>query len=317
MLTTGQSRILNQRIEITALHKDGHEFPVELTVIKLVNEGVIRFSAFVRDITERKRAEELTRNYQQSLEQDVHERTKQLEQKTAELEREQQELFIANQQLDVEREKSEHLLLSIIPKDIARRLQAGEQTIAERYDNATVLFADLVGFTEYSSQKDPIEVVDVLNSIFSAFDYFSELHNVEKIKTIGDSYMIVSGIPTPTPHHAIEIANMALEILSTMALLRQSLSANIDIRIGIHSGAVVGGIIGTKKLVFDIWGDTVNTASRMESHGLPGKIHCSEAFYLLTKEHYTFEKRGTISIKSKGAMTTYFLQARKDDRFIM
>jgi adenylate cyclase len=209
--------------------------------------------------------------------------------------------------LQFEREKTEHLLLNILPQSIAKRLKQEMSTIAEQFAEVSVLFADLVGFTEMASTWSPIELVGLLNEIFSAFDKLTEEHHLEKIKTIGDAYMVVSGLPEPNAQHASAIANMALDMQAVMVSFNKRYHKNLSIRVGVHSGPVVAGVIGLKKFIYDLWGDTVNTASRMESHGLADHIQVSDTTYKLLKTQYHFEKRGLIPVKGKGNMTTYFL----------
>jgi class 3 adenylate cyclase len=212
--------------------------------------------------------------------------------------------------LESEQQKSENLLLNILPQTIVDKLKQGENIIAESFSDVSVLFADLVGFTELSSQISPIEIVMLLNDIFSRFDCLAEKHGLEKIKTIGDCYMVVSGLPVPRSDHAPAIAEMALDMQSEIANFNAENSHNISIRIGIHSGPVVAGIIGTKKFIYDLWGDTVNTASRMESHGISGRIQLTETTYELLQNQYQFNQRGLIQVKGKGEMFTYLLTGR-------
>lgn len=220
----------------------------------------------------------------------------------------------AEEQLALEREQTELLLLNILPKPIGERLKHGEHTIAEYFNNVTVLFADLVGFTQLASHLSPIELVDLLNKIFSEFDRLTEKYGLEKIKTIGDAYMVVGGLPVPNSNHAEAIARMALDMQAALSIFNRENNKTFSIRIGIHSGPVVAGVIGLKKFIYDLWGDTVNIASRMESHGLAGTIHLSDATYQLLKDRFLFEKRDKIQVKGKGEMTTYFLLDRKIER---
>ncbi len=213
----------------------------------------------------------------------------------------------AEEALLIEQQRSERLLLNILPETIARCLKQNSRTIAEQFSAVTVLFADIVGFTELATRLSPIELVELLNEIFSAFDRLTETHGLEKIKTIGDSYMVVSGLPQPRADHAQAIAKMALDMQLAIQIVNRQKQRNFQIRIGIHSGSVVAGVIGLKKFIYDLWGDTVNTASRMESHGIPGKIQVSATTYELLKESYLLERRGEIHIKGKGDMETYFL----------
>lgn len=210
--------------------------------------------------------------------------------------------------LRAEQEKSEDLLLNILPGAIAQRLKQEEKNlIADRFDEVTILFADIVGFTRMSSGISATELVNLLNEIFSQFDKLAKKHQVEKIKTIGDSYMVVSGIPMPREDHAEAIAQMALDMQRAIPRFRQPNGQPLQLRIGMSTGPVVAGVIGMAKFIYDLWGDAVNVASRMESMGIPGKIQVTEAAYERLKHRYSFEKRGEIEVKGKGMMTTYWL----------
>jgi adenylate cyclase len=239
-------------------------------------------------------------------------RTAQIEKLARDRARQASELQDAYQQLEAEQAKSEQLLLNILPAAIALRLKANESNIAESFGEVTVLFADIVGFTELSSRIPATAVVKVLNDIFSAFDHLADRHGLEKIKTIGDAYMVVGGLPTPRPDHTEAIANMALDMLREIRLLSLDYSEPFSIRIGISSGPVVAGVIGLRKFIYDLWGDTVNIASRMESHGITGCIQVTAETYEILKDKYTFQKRGAIQVKGKGYMTTYLLIGRKE-----
>ena len=217
----------------------------------------------------------------------------------------------AEEILRAEQEKSERLLLNILPEMIADRLKQGQINIADGFAEVTVLFADIVGFTKISSCTSPEELVELLNKIFSAFDRLSEKYGLEKIKTIGDNYMVAGGLPLPSTNHAECIAEMAMEMQQEIMKFRDESDVPLNIRIGINTGPVVAGVIGTKKFIYDLWGDAVNTASRMESQGLPGKIQVSRSTYELLCDKYVLEKRGKINVKGKGAMTTYLLIGRK------
>lgn len=206
-----------------------------------------------------------------------------------------------------ERERSDALLLNVLPKEIAPRLKAGESPIADAYDAATVLFADIVGSTALAERLDAKQLVALLNEVFSGFDLLAERHGVEKIRTIGDNYMCVAGVPRPRPDHAQAVARLALDMCAFLDELRARGEHRIDLRIGINSGPCVGGVIGLRKFEFDIWGDPVNTASRMESHGIAGRIHLSEATYELLRDDFECEPRGTIEVRGKGPMRTWFL----------
>ncbi|HAT15239.1 MAG TPA: adenylate/guanylate cyclase domain-containing protein [Microcoleaceae bacterium UBA9251] len=213
--------------------------------------------------------------------------------------------------LRAEQEKSERLLLNILPEMIADRLKKGDSNIADGFAEVTILFADIVGFTEISSHTSPQELVELLNKIFSAFDRLSDRYGLEKIKTIGDNYMVAGGLPMPCTNHAESIAEMALEMQQEIMKLSGECDKPLKIRIGINTGPVVAGVIGTKKFIYDLWGDAVNTASRMESQGISGKIQVSDSTYQLLCDRYLLEKRGTINVKGKGDMTTYLLIGRK------
>lgn len=218
-------------------------------------------------------------------------------------------------QIQMEQEKSERLLLNILPKAIADRLKQGERVIADSFAEVTVLFADIVNFTEISLALSPTALVELLNRIFSTFDRLVEQHGLEKIKTIGDAYLAVGGLPTARADHAEAIAELALDMQKEIARFispatSTEVSKPLRMRIGIHTGAVQAGVIGTKKFTYDLWGDTVNTASRMESQGLPGRIQVTAATYELLKRRYTFVPRGAIEVKGKGEMTTYLLTGR-------
>lgn len=213
--------------------------------------------------------------------------------------------------LKMEQRKSELLLLNVLPEAIAKRLKQNDKaSIADHFDNVTVLFADLVGFTKLSTQMSPKELVNLLNQIFSAFDLLVEKYGLEKIKTIGDAYMVVGGLPMPRPDHAEAIAEFALDILIEIDRFNRENNQSFNIRVGIHTGSVVAGVIGLKKFIYDLWGDAVNTASRMESHSVTGRIQVSDATYQILRDKYLLEPRGTISIKGKGEMMTYFLNGR-------
>ncbi|MCT7977071.1 adenylate/guanylate cyclase domain-containing protein [Laspinema olomoucense] len=209
-----------------------------------------------------------------------------------------------------EQEKVQELLLNILPPTIAKQLQEQPGLIAEKFDAVTILFADLVKFTELSTQVSPQELVTLLNTIVSTFDRLTEKHGLEKIKTIGDAYLVVGGVPLSRPDHAEAIAEMALDMQEAIGQFNAEYLTNLSLRIGINTGPVVAGVIGIKKFTYDLWGDAVNTASRMESHGITGKIQISETTYQLLQDKYKFEERGVIDIKGKGEMKTYFLTGR-------
>jgi class 3 adenylate cyclase len=213
--------------------------------------------------------------------------------------------------LDVEKGKSDALLLNILPAAVAERLKEDGESIADGFAQVTVLFSDIVGFTKMSDRLTPAELVRRLNAIFSAFDALADRFGVEKIKTIGDAYMVAGGLPDHKADHAEAIAEMALEMRTALEALKPVLGEAISIRIGIHTGPVVAGVIGKKKFIYDIWGDTVNTASRMESHALPGTIQVSEDTFKLLSSKFALTARGEIEVKGKGQMKTWFLEGRQ------
>jgi adenylate cyclase len=203
--------------------------------------------------------------------------------------------------------RSEGLLLNVLPKSIAERLKRNPGVIAEAHDEVTVLFADVVDFTPFTERTAPARVVGVLDEIFSAFDALAVRHGAEKIKTIGDAYMVATGLPDPRPDHAEAMAEMALDMRDEFARVCKPLEFELAVRIGMDSGSVVAGVIGRHKFIYDLWGDTVNTASRMESHGLPGAIQVSEGAYRRLCDRYDFEDRGEIEVKGKGRRRAYLL----------
>lgn len=215
------------------------------------------------------------------------------------------------EQIEQERKKSDLLLLNILPEPISKRLKQGEDVIADSFSQVTVLFADIVDFTELSATWSPTKTVSLLNQIFSCFDDLADAYHLEKIKTIGDNYMIVGGIPQYREDHAQAVANIALDMQTEIVRIGETEKVPLRMRIGISSGPVVAGIIGKKKFAYDLWGDTVNTASRMESYGLPNQIQVNETTYSLLKHHFLFEQRGLIDIKGKGKIPAYFLKGRK------
>ncbi|MGD1809231.1 ammonium transporter [Dapis sp. BLCC M126] len=258
-------------ITVQGIHKrkDGKTFPVEIRLGLLKAGNGNLILALCRDITERKKAE---------------------------------------QALLLEQEKSEKLLLNILPKPIADKLKENQETIAEGFAEVTVLFADLVGFTELASCAHPQKLVYWLNEIFSRFDLLAEKYGLEKIKTIGDAYMVVGGLPKPMENHAEAIALMAIDMLEEVAHFASEHQRDFRIRIGINTGPVVAGVIGRKKFIYDLWGDTVNIASRMESHGIPGVIQVTETTYQILQHKFLFAERGLIDIKGKGQMKAYILE---------
>ncbi|MGB3401713.1 MAG: adenylate/guanylate cyclase domain-containing protein [Microcoleaceae cyanobacterium] len=217
----------------------------------------------------------------------------------------------AYKQLQVEQQRSENLLLNILPFPIVQRLKKQPTTIADSFTNAAVLFGDIVGFTELSGQIPPAELVQMLNQIFSEFDHLADQHGLEKIKTIGDAYMVVSGLPVPCHDYAEAIADMALDMRLTLDEFNQETGQHFQMRIGIATGPVIAGVIGLKKFIYDLWGDTVNIASRMESHGIANEIQVTEKTYNILRHEYSFQQRGLITIKGKGEMMTYLLKSKK------
>jgi guanylate cyclase len=215
----------------------------------------------------------------------------------------------AHATLGTERERSERLLLNVLPEKVAERLKAGGGRIAERFDDVTVLFADLVGFTRFAERMDPDELVSLLDEIFSAFDDLTEGAGLEKIKTIGDAYMVAGGLPERRPDHAVAVAGMALEMRRELSAIeaRRGLRDAFSLRIGIDCGPVVAGVIGRRKFIYDLWGDTVNMASRMESQGVTGEIQVTSRTRDRLVDAFELRSRGTVDVKGKGPMETYFL----------
>ena len=207
--------------------------------------------------------------------------------------------------LSVERERAEGLLLNVLPEVVAAELKETGTTTARHYESVSVLFADIVGFTPLSAQMDPEEMVDQLNDVFTYFDALADKYGVEKIRTIGDNYMVASGVPVPKADHAQALCAMALE------MLEYSETGPLSFRVGINSGPVVAGVIGTRKFQYDIWGDTVNTASRMESHGEPGRIQISQTTHELIADQFATTPRGAVEVKGKGTLNTYWLASRR------
>ena len=215
--------------------------------------------------------------------------------------------FIAMRLAGQERDRSERLLLNILPAAIAERLKTAPGAIADHSAEVTVLFADIVGFTPLSASKSPQDLVRLLDRIFSEFDALAEKHGLEKIKTIGDAYMAAAGLPERRADHARAAAGMAQDMLAALARIAAETGEALALRIGLNSGPVVAGVIGRKKFIYDMWGDTVNTASRMESHGVPGAIHCSEATAALLRPAFALSARGAMHIEGKGEMRTFLL----------
>ena len=211
-----------------------------------------------------------------------------------------------------EQAKSENLLLNILPKEIAAILKNESRTIADQYTEASILFADMVGFTPLSAQLGPVEMVELLNEAFSYFDSLLDKYDVEKIRTIGDSYMVASGVPRRRADHAQALVCMALEMRDFVTTHIFRNGQRVNFRIGVNSGPVIGGVIGKRKFVYDVWGDAVNVASRMESHGMSGSIQITRATYELIKDEFVCEPRGTVDVKGKGEMEVWLVISAKD-----
>ncbi|HEY9748144.1 MAG TPA: adenylate/guanylate cyclase domain-containing protein [Allocoleopsis sp.] len=218
---------------------------------------------------------------------------------------------VMEEALRYQQEQAERLLSNTLPAPIAKRLKLQEDAIADSFEEVTILFADLTNFTQWASEITPTALVSYLNEIFSSFDELTEKHGLEKIKTIGDAYMVAGGLPIPSDDHVQAIAEMGLDMLRAIAEFNAKHGTNLNLCVGINTGPVVAGVIGTKKFSYDLWGDTVNLASRMESHGLPGRIQVTETSYQRLQNLYSFEERGLIAIKGKGLMKTYLLKAKK------
>jgi len=209
-------------------------------------------------------------------------------------------------------ERAETLLINILPRSIAEKLKANPQTIADSFASASILFADVADFTPMSERLSPAQVVQMLDQLFGHFDELAERYDVEKIKTLGDCYMAAAGIPSPRPDHAHCLASMALDMLDAVREQGAVGSLGFELRIGINSGPVVAGVIGRKRFLYDLWGDAVNTAGRMQTDGTPGRIQITRATYDLLKDEFVCEPRGTVLIKGKGEMETWYLVARRE-----
>ncbi|HEX5533382.1 MAG TPA: adenylate/guanylate cyclase domain-containing protein [Actinomycetales bacterium] len=219
----------------------------------------------------------------------------------------------AHEALEVERQRSERLLLNVLPQAIAERLKTSMGVIADQYESVTVLFADLVGFTEHAATMAPQQLVALLDEIFSAFDRIVEGERVEKIKTIGDAYMLAGGLPEARADHVQAVARTALAMRAEIAAIARRTGRRwLDVRIGMDTGPVVAGVIGRRKFIYDLWGDTVNTASRMESHGLPGQIQITDRVATELGPEFTARPRGSVHVKGKGPMVTYLLERSVD-----
>ncbi len=208
--------------------------------------------------------------------------------------------------------RSERLLLNVLPPEIAQRLKREEYPIADRFDDVSVLFADMVGFTERSAVESPDVTVSILNEFLTAFDGLAQRHGLRPIRTTGDSYLVVGGLPVPRPDHAEAMAGMALDMLDVIKSLNQRHAWNVSFRLGMNVGPAMAAVVGYHRFTYDVWSDTVNTASRMESSGVPDRIQVTEEVYRRLATKFILEPRGTIDIKGKGPMPTYFLLARRD-----
>ncbi|MEG3861469.1 adenylate/guanylate cyclase domain-containing protein [Microcoleus sp. herbarium12] len=244
------------------------------------------------------------------LDMQLREKNKMLQREIADREEAELETRLLLETTKFQKDEIEELLLNILPKAIAERLQNGQSIIADSFSDVSVLFADLVGFTNFASHKTAAETVQVLNQIFSQFDHLSLRHGLEKIKTIGDAYMVVGGLPEPQENHPAAIAQMALDMQAAVASFNAKHNQSFSLRIGINIGGVVAGVIGLTKFSYDLWGDTVNVAHRMESNGISGEIQVTAAVYERLKDKFSFKLRGAIEIKGKGEMMAYLLLGR-------
>ncbi|NEP10956.1 MAG: response regulator [Symploca sp. SIO2C1] len=218
-----------------------------------------------------------------------------------------------NNALREEQKKSERLLLNTLPQTIVEELKQNHRAMPKQYDEASFLFSDIVEFAANSGCMPPTEVVNLLNQVFSTFDQLAQWHGVEKIRTIGDAYFVAGGVPVVRPDHALAIAEMALDMQQAIAKFTWPNGQPLALRIGINTGGpVVAAVLGIKKFAYDVWGDTVNIASRMETQGVPGRIQVTAATYEQLQNKYQLEQRGKITVKSKGEMTTYWLIGRKN-----
>ncbi len=220
-----------------------------------------------------------------------------------------------HEQLASEQAKTEELLLNILPRSIAKRLRDGEERIADSFPTVSVLFADMVGFTKMTRKTTAKALVNMLDEIFSAFDLITEKHGLEKIKTIGDCYMMAGGVPIQREDHALAVTHAAFEMIDFLNEFRERTGSELNMRIGVHSGLVIAGVIGVRKFTYDLWGDTVNVASRMESTGQPGRVHVSPQTAALIGSEYELEARGKIEVKSLGEVETYFVNRHNDKLF--
>ncbi|NEQ43904.1 MAG: response regulator [Leptolyngbya sp. SIOISBB] len=245
-----------------------------------------------------------------NLQKTLHQQTLKLQAQNVQLQREIHERQEIETALRQAQQKSEQLLLNILPEAIVTQLKQCQGSLAERFDEATVLFADIVNFTPIAAQCTPLELVNLLNQIFSEFDRLADSYQLEKIKTIGDAYMAVGGVPVPQADHEIAVADMALAMQAAIRQITPVGEMPLQLRIGINTGSVIAGVIGIKKFSYDLWGDTVNVASRMESQGQPDKIQVTEATYSRLRDQFRFAAAQELEIKGKGLMRTYYLLGR-------
>jgi PAS domain S-box-containing protein len=262
-------RVIGKVLELKAVKKSGAEFPIELTLGSWDNDGKRYYSGIIRDITEKKKAEQLIVN---------------------------------------EKKKSDELLLNILPKQVADELKSRGKATAKRYENVTILFTDFKDFTSIASSISPVKLVKELNEMFSHFDDIMEAFQIEKIETIGDAYFAACGVPEKNKNHAVQCIEAAKQMLMYLKERNKKNEIQWEMRVGIHSGPVVAGVVGKTKYAYDLFGDTVNTASRMETNGEVGKINISETTYGLIKEKYTCFHRGQINAKGKGKLNMYFVE---------
>ncbi|MCB1138521.1 MAG: guanylate cyclase, partial [Leptospiraceae bacterium] len=217
----------------------------------------------------------------------------------------------AFERIALEQNRAEKLLLNILPEPVAQELKSQKKVIAQSAREVTILFADIVGFTSLAETRQPHQIIEILNRVFSVFDRLTDVYRLEKIKTIGDAYMVVGGLPNYMQEHATSVARFALDIMKEVRKFRFRDGKRLELRVGMHTGPVVAGVIGEKKFIYDIWGDSVNVASRLESHSLPGKIHVSEQTARLLESDFELEERGTVELKGRGNLLTYFLNGER------
>jgi class 3 adenylate cyclase len=217
-----------------------------------------------------------------------------------------------NAAIEMERSESERLLLNVLPATVSKRLRQGENPIADDFESVTIVFADIVGFTAMASQLTADEVISMLSRLFNTFDDLVFERGLEKIKTIGDSYMAVGGLPDPLPDHAVRVVDLAVAMQTCISLSQEY--PGLSLRIGIHTGPVAGGVIGTRKFAYDVWGNTVNIAARLETTGVPGRIQVSEETQRLTRDVFEYESRGTVELRGIGPMTTYLVSGHLRER---